>query len=251
GRWTASPAEVPLGHSGAGAIVLDASVGGLPVRLAFDGSADGPLQVAAALASRLGLAVRTDVFGRSVARAGPLTVGTASWPELLVQVSGDLPEGCDARAGGVLLREAVLEFDARASRVRIYDPQKWSPPPGFYKGLLDDDGDRATAILSYGGSLLRLRAAVPGPPLLVARESARRVGLPESGPAELKWGTAPLPPIPISYPALSLSLPASGFDTQWGEDGALGQDVILGSHAFLDMPRRWAYLRPFDAEKSP
>jgi hypothetical protein len=88
---------------------------------------------------------------------------------------------------------------------------------------------------------------VPGPPLLIARESARRVGLPESGPAELKWGTAPLPPTPISFPALSLSFPASGFDTQWGEDGALGQDVILGFHMFLDMPRRWAYLRPLDA----
>lgn len=246
-KWTATPAELPLGRSATGAILLDAAIGGVPVRLAFDGSADGPLQVRGELAGRLGLAARKDVLGRSVARAGPLTLATVSWPDLLVQVSDDLPEGFDARAGGVLLREAVLEFDARAGKVRIYDPQKWSPPPGFFKGLLDDDGDRATAILSYGGNLLRLRAAVPGPPLLIARESARRVGLPESGPAELKWGTAPLPPTPISFPALSLSFPASGFDTQWGEDGALGQDVILGFHTFLDMPRRWAYLRPLDA----
>src|SRR5262249_37493173 len=165
-RWTASPAEVTLSRGGGGGIILDAAIAGKPARLAFDGSADGPLQVRGALAARLGLAVRADIFGRTVARAGPLTLGTVSWPDLVVQVSDDLPEGCDARAGGVLLRESVLEFDARAGRARIHDPQKWSPPPGFYKGLLDDDGDRATAILTYKGKLLRLRAGVPGPPLL-------------------------------------------------------------------------------------
>jgi hypothetical protein len=225
-------------------------IAGVPARIAFDGSADGPLEIRAELAKRLGLALRTDVLGRSVARAGPLTLGTVSWPELLVQVSESLPEGCDARAGGVLLRETVLELEGPAARIRLYDPPKWSPPPGFYRGLLDDDGDRAMAILNYGGKLLRLRAGVPGPPLLLAREAARRVGLPESGPAELKWGTAPLPPLPVSFPALSLSFPASGFDTERGDDGALGQDVILGFHTFLDMPRRWVYLRPLDAAAS-
>ena len=246
-RWTSSPAEIPLARAGSGAIALDAAIAGIPARLAFDGSADGPLQVRGELAQRLGLAVRTDVYGRTVGRAGPLTLGTVSWPELVVQVSDGLPQGCDARAGGVLLRETVVEFDAPSGKLRIYNPQGWTPPAGFYKGLLDDDGDRATAIVNHAGSLLRLRAAVPGPPLLLAREAARRAGLPESGPAELKWGTAPLPPLDVSYPPLSLSFPASGFDTQWGDDGSLGQDVILGFQTFLDLPRRWAYLRPFNA----
>jgi hypothetical protein len=246
--WTSSPAEVSLSRAGGG-IAMDGAIAGVPTRIAFDGSADGPLEIRAGLAQRLGLAPRMDVYGRRVARAGPLTVGSVSWPELLVQVSDRLPEGCDARAGGVFLRETVVELEAPANRIRLYDPRKWSPPPGFFKGLLDDDGDRATAILTFDGKLLRLRAGVPGPPILLAREAARRVGLPESGQAELKWGTAPLPPLAISFPALSVSFPASGFDTEWGEDGALGQDVILRFHTFLDLPRRWAYLRPLDAGK--
>jgi len=245
-RWSSSPAEAPLVRSG-GAIAVDGTMAGVPVRIAFDGSADGPLQVREGLARRLGLSLQRDVLGRMVGTAGPLVVGTLSWPSLLVEVSEGLPEGSDVRAGGVFLRETVIEFESPASRIRFYDPQKWSPPPGYFKGLLDDDGDRAVAIVSRSGTLLRLRAAVPGPPLLLSSEAARRADLTSGRPAELKWGTAPLPPLSVSLPAPSLSFPESGFDPEWGEDGALGQDVILGFHTFLDMPRRWAYLRPLDA----
>ena len=34
--------------------------------------------------------------------------------------------------------------------------------------------------------------------------------------------------------------------TEWGDDGALSWEVLLRFRAFLDMPRRWAYLRPLD-----
>src|SRR5262249_17114153 len=67
---------------------------------------------------------------------------------------------------------------------------------------------------------------------------ARRLAL--SAPAaakDLQWGTAALPEI-------SVAIAEKGFDADWGDEGALGFDVLMRFHAFLDMPRRWAYLRP-------
>jgi hypothetical protein len=77
--------------------------------------------------------------------------------------------------------------------------------------------------------------------VLLAPESARRVSLADPGArtVELKWGSAPIPPSPVSV--------AQGFDPEWGDDGALGSDVLMRFHVFFDMPSRWAYVRPLDA----
>ena len=238
-RWAANPAEAPLARA-AGGIVVDGAIGGVSARILFDASAEGPLELRSGLARGPGVEIRTDVYGRKILKGRALAIGAVTWPELFVRVSDDLPQGADARAGGVFLRETIVEIDPEAAKVRFHDPRNWDPPPGYFKGLLDDDGDRAVAIVSNAGKLLRLRAGVPGPPVAVSPQAAQRAGLPEQGAAELKWGTAPLPPLPVTFAA-------RGFDPEWGDDGALGQDVILRFHAFLDLPRRWAYLRSLEA----
>jgi hypothetical protein len=151
-----------------------------------------------------------------------------SWPEIPVRCPTVFPE--DATRG----REAAPAKRSSSWKRRRPDPARRPPesPPGFFKGLLDDDGNRATAILTFDGAAAAPRASRV-PDLLPAKRACR-VGLPEAGEAGL---------------GCSVSFPASAFDTEWGEDGALGQDVILRFHTFLDLPRRWAYLRPLDAGK--
>jgi len=183
------------------------------------------------------------VLGRRLARAGPLEVGTLSFPALWVQISDEIPEGADAEAGGVFFREAVVEMDAGEARFRFHDPARWTAPPGYFRGLLDDDGDRPVAILRQGSDTLRLRAGTGSASgLLLAPDSARRMALstPGSVAGELRWGTAPFPPAPVA-------VESAAFDSEWGDDGGLGFDVLLRFHVFWDMPHRWAYLRPLDA----
>jgi hypothetical protein len=38
--------------------------------------------------------------------------------------------------------------------------------------------------------------------------------------------------------------PTEEIDSDWGEDGRIGMDVLLRFHVYLDLPRRWVYLRP-------
>ena len=241
-RWPGASSEAVLVRIGSGPGV-DARLGGAPVRIALDAGADGPLRVRAGLAQRLGLSPRHDVLGRWLARAGPLEVGALSFPALWVQISNEIPESADAEAGGVFFREAVVEIDPAKAHVRFHDPARWTAPAGYFRGLLDDDGDRPVAIVRQGSDTLRLRAGTSAASgLLLAPDSARRMGLsaPGSVAAELRWGSAPFPPAPVAV------LPAA-FDSDWGDDGSLGFDALLHFHVFWDMPHRWAYLRPLDA----
>ena len=238
-RWAAPSAETPLLRIGR-FVGLDAALGGAPVRIALDSNADGPPRVRAEVAHRLGLSPRLDVLGRRLARAGPLEVATLSFPALWVLVSDDIPEGADAMAGGVFFRETVVEIDPGESRVRFHDPARWTAPPGYFRGLLDDDGDRPVAILRQGSGTLRLRAGTGSAPgLLLSPDSARRMELsaPGSVAGQLRWGTATLPLAPVT-------VDSAVFDSEWGDDGSLGFDVLLHFRVFWDMPRRWAYLRP-------
>ena len=241
-RWPESSVEAVLDVIGRGR-GFDARLAGAPLRIALDAAADGPLRLRTGVARKLGLSVLPDVFGRRLARAGPLEVGALSFPSLWIQVSDEIPEGADAEAGGVFFREAVVEIEPAPARIRFHDPARWTPPAGYFRGLLDDDGNRPMAIVRQGSGTLRVRAgtgAVAG--MLLAPDSAHRMGLaaPGSVAAELRWGSAPLPPAPVTV------LPAA-FDSDWGDDGSLGFDVLLQFHIFWDMPRRWAYLRPLDA----
>jgi hypothetical protein len=240
-RWSGPSAEAPLVRLGR-SVAVDGRLAGLPVRIAIDADADGPLRLRAATAGKLNLAAAADALGRRTARIGPLEIGTLAYPRIFVAVSDDVPEGADAVAGAVFFRETVVELDPASGRVGFHDPAHWTAPAGYFRGLLDDDGDRPVAVLRQGKAALRLRAGTAaGPVVLLAPESARRVSLADPGArtVELKWGSAPIPPSPVSV--------VQGFDPEWGDDGALGSDVLLRFHVFFDMPSRWAYVRPLDA----
>ncbi len=238
-RWPAASVETVFIAIGRAAGV-DGRLGGAPLRIALDSNADGPLRVRTGVAQRLGLSPRLDVLGRRLVRAGPLEIATLSFPSLWVQVSDEVPEGADAVAGGVFFREAVVEMDPGEARVRFHDPARWEAPPGYFRGLLDDDGDRPVAILRQGSGTLRLRAGTGSASgLFLSPDSARRMELlaPGSVARQLRWGTAPLPAAPVT-------VELAAFDSDWGDDGGLGFDVLLRFHVFWDMPHRWAYLRP-------
>jgi hypothetical protein len=239
-RWSGPSAEAPLLRLGR-CVAVDGRLGGQPVRIAIDADADGPLRLRAAAARRLSLTPAADVLGRRTARSGPLEIGSLAYPAILVDVSDEVPEGADAFAGAVFFRETVVELDPANARVGFHDPARWSAPAGYFRGLLDDDGDRPVAVLRQENASLRLRAGTAaGPVVLLAPESARRINLADTGARadELRWGTAPIPSSPVAV--------TQGFDAEWGDDGALGYDILLRFHAFLDMTRRWAYLRPLD-----
>jgi hypothetical protein len=241
-RWTAALAESPFQNAGH-ALILEGRIGGLQARIALDAAADGPLRIRTDFARRLALSPQEDVLGRRVARCGPLEIGKGSplsYPRLFCEVSDELPEGADAMGGSVFFRETVVEIDPADSTVRFHDPGRWSAPAGYFRGLLDDDGDRPVAILRRGSETVRLRAgAAAGPEVVLAPESARRLELAAPGmPAQgLRWGTASLPASPVL-------IESNGFDPAWGDDGSLGFGSLMNFHVFLDMPRRWAYLRP-------
>jgi hypothetical protein len=240
-RWSGPSADVALVRLGR-SVAVDGQLGGQAARIVIDADADGPLRVRTAIARRLNLAPAADVLGRRTARSGPLAIGALTYPAPLVEVSDEVPEGADAVAGAVFFRETVVELDPAKARVGFHDPARWSAPAGYFRGLLDDDGDRPVAVLRQGKAALRLRAGTAaGPAVLLAPESARRMSLSDPGAraVELKWGTAPIPPSPVAV--------AQGFDPDWGDDGALGSDILLRFHVFLDMPSRWAYVRPLDA----
>ena len=142
--------------------------------------------------------------------------------------------------GGALYREAIVEYDAAGGRLRLHDPARWVRPDGYYRSVLDDDGDRPVAILKRRAETLRVVAGASAVrALTLAVESAERVGFPpESRIADgMRWGPAALPP-------LDLVPRASGFDPGRGDDGFLSSGFLLRFRAILDMPHRWAYLKP-------
>ena len=200
----------------------------------------GPWRVSPDLAARLGLAFVPDVYGRPVAAGASLEVGGASWPSLWVRRAEAVPAGADAVAGGCLFREAIVEFDPGAGRLRLHDPARFAPPEGFFKTAIDDDDDRPVAVLSRGKKDLRLTAGsdTGEAALLVAAASAERLGLSATAPAPgLAWG-------PVRLPELPIAVSQGGFFPDWGDDGRLGFPLLLRFHAFVNMPQRWMYLKP-------
>ena len=237
GRWSGKPIPVALSRLGR-ALTIPARVSGQTVRLALDASQDGPLRVRDSVADRLGLAFTDDVYGRRVARGARLEIGEVSFSSLVVGRTASLPEGIDAEAGGTLLRETVVELNPEAGSLRLHDPARWVIPEGFFRGLLDDDGNRAVAILQRKGERLRLLGptAVPGALVLIPA-AAKRFGLSEESRRVrgFHWG-APLPELSVVI--------GSDSEADFGEDGRLGWDLALAFHAFVDLPHRWVYLKP-------
>src|SRR6185369_1568608 len=90
-RWSGPSAEAPLARLGR-SVAVDGRLGGQPARIAIDADADGPLRLRTAFARKMNLAPAPDVFGRRIARAGPLEIGALSYPALFVEVSDETPE---------------------------------------------------------------------------------------------------------------------------------------------------------------
>jgi hypothetical protein len=156
----------------------------------------------------------------------------------VVERTDSLPDGIDAAAGGTVLRATVVEIDPEAESLRLYDPARWVIPQGFFRGLVDDDGNRAAAIFQRKGLRLRLLGpTATAAALVLTPEAARRFGMSvqASTISGLHWG-APLADLSASI--------GSDSDADFGEDGRFGWDVALAFHIFFDMPHRWAYLKP-------
>jgi hypothetical protein len=239
GRFGEPAAKAEIFEKGE-VISIPATISGVPARLAIDADIDGPLRLSPALAGKAGLAGRRDVFGRRLAGAATLQIGSFAMTPLTVEIAEPGGAGIDAVAGGTLYRETVVEIDPASRLLRLHDPDRFVPPEGFGRNLLDDDGNRPAAILFRSGRRLRLRAGTPEPaPLALAAAVARKLGLEttEATLPGLVWGTLRLPPVPVR-------VEPSGFDPDWGDHGAIGISMLWRFHAFLDMPHRWIYLKP-------
>ena len=221
-----------------GALIVPARISGESVRLAIDAAASGPVALSPDLAGRLRLNFRPDIYGRSVAAGAALQVGSVSYPALFVQRSGGVPAEADAVAGGCLFRESIVELDPESGRFGLHDPARWVIPEGYWRVVVDDDGNVPVAILDRGSQSLRVTAGSPtgDADLVLSGPSAARVGLADETTARgLLWGAAKLP-------ALSLRISDRGLLPDWGDDGRLGFSPILRFHAYVDLPRRWIYL---------
>ena len=245
GSWSAgTTAEAPFLPPRPEVAAVRASVAGKEWNLAVDGEVDGPLRLRRSAAEGLPLFWTTDVFGRRLARGARFAVGVWSEPSISVEASDSVPEGADAAAGAALFREAIVEYDRTGKRLRVHDPEKWVRPEGYYRAVLDDDDGRPVAIVNHRKEILRLLTAAPvGEPIAVSPASAERAGLPggqTTAPAAatgLRWG-------PFSFPPLEFVRRPDAFDPDSGDDGRLSTSVLLRFAAILDMPHRWAYLKP-------
>ncbi len=236
--WKSPFAEASLERLG-GAVIFRGRISGREAQIALDASADGPLRVRPGLAETLGLAFQADVLGRRVARGGTLQIAGLLFPSLSIQQSKTVPTGADAAVGAALFRETVVELDPAAGYLRFHDPARWVAPEGFYRDVLDDDGDRPVAILKRRSRTLRLLAGTDSPvAVLLAPGAAARLGISQPGaPVEgLRWGAARLSALPVGVEPRPL-------DPEW-EDGRIGFELLLRAHVFLDMPHRWVYLKP-------
>lgn len=243
-RWRATSEPIPFKRGGRSVIVVG-RLSGRDARIAIDADADGPVRVTSQFAENLGLAFRPDVFGREVARGATLEIGALVYPSLSIEEVDSLPDHADAAVGAAFFRETVVELDPTADRVGFHDPARWVSPEGFWRIVIDDDGNRPVATLRKAGQPLRLLLAVASDvPVVLAPEAAARIGL--SGTTRaidgLRWGTLLLPP-------LRLLVQGSRFDPEWGNDGQIGFDLLFRFHGFVDMPHRWLYLRPLDGHR--
>lgn len=221
--------------------LIRASVAGRDWNLAVEGETDGPIRLKRSLAQGLPLFWTEDVFGRRLARGARFAIGTWSEPSITVEASDAIPEGADASAGAALFRETTVEYDRAGGRLRVHDSEKWVRPEGYYRAVLDDDEGRPVAIVNHRKEILRLLAGAPThEPIVVSPASAERAGLPEGdrGTADgLRWG-------PFSLPPLDFARRPNAFDPEAGDDGRLSTSLLLRFNAILDLPHRWAYLKP-------
>ncbi len=219
---------------------------GIPVRLALDAAADGPLRLSRSLAARLPLRFATDVFGRSLAPGATLQIGGVSWPALFVEAQEDVLAGADAMAGACVFREAVVEIDLRSGRLGLHDPAVWVAPEAYVRLVTDDDGDRPVVTLYAGSAALRLveGSDTGGAAVRLSPESAARAGLTnDTTTEELRWGPLLMPPLTVRVAGAD---EASFAD--WGDDGRLGFAIFEHAHAYIDMPQRWTYVKPHSPE---
>lgn len=236
--WPSPTSESPLLPAPSGEVEVKGNLAGRDVVLAIDSEADGPVRIQTRAAAALPVAWTTDVFGRRLARGARLVVGTFRQPSVCVEASDEIPPGADASVGAAIFRESIVEYDRAHARLLLHDPVRWVRPEGYYRAVLDDDGDRPMAILHRAKEVLRLRAgAAEAPAIRLAPEAASRIGLEDGRASGLRWGPAPLPSLDfVRVPAL--------FQTSRGDDGRLSSEVLLRFQAVLDMPHRWAYLKP-------
>jgi hypothetical protein len=236
----ADPATRLAAERRGGALLVDGDILGIPVRLAVDGAAAGPLRISPRLASRLSLRFTTDVFGRPIASGATLRIGAAGWPSLFAQISDAVPREADAAAGACLFRDAVVELDLEQARVGLHDPARWVVPDGYVRIVTDDDQNRPVAVLRRGSEDLRVTVAADtgDVALVLAAASAGRAGLAGATEADdLKWG-------PLRLPPLRMRTAEERFFPAWGDDGLLGLGLYEHAHVYIDMPQRWTYVRP-------
>ena len=237
-RFRGPFAELPLEVSGGGPVV-PATIGGVPARVRLDAAASGPVRVSAQLARKIGLPFSPDAFGREV--AGPVELAFDGLVLLSVHLEkprGDLA-GADAAAGGPIFRETVVECDPAAKRLRLHDPAVWAQPEGYQRFIIDDDGNRPVAPLRRGAKEFRvvLGVANAGEGIRLAPEAARRLGFDRDEPAarDLGWANQRFPAVPVVIGTAPRA-------PDWGDDGDLAWQPLLGYRTFIDMPRRWIYL---------
>lgn len=235
----AGRAEVPFERTAEGGVTFPAVVNGVPLRLAFDATADGPLRVAPDPAKRLGISFRGDVYGRSVAGGATLAIGTFSCPGVHVESFTQPPPGVDGIVGGTLYREAVVELDPAARRLALHDPARWVAPDGFTRIVVDDDGNVPVSTLRRGshGARLTVGSATGSADLFLSPDALERLDIPARGsvPA-MRWGALEVPDLTVErdpHPAV----------VGWGDDGKLGFAMLLRFHSHVDMPHRWIYVR--------
>ncbi len=238
--WTSPVVDAPFQGSDEPAVIVRGSIGGADARIAVDAGVDGPIRIRPSLAGRLRIVPDTDVLGRKLLSGVRFAIGGFSEPSVHAEISDDIPPGADAAVGGALWREAIVEYDTPAGRLRLSDPARWVRPEGYYRAVLDDDGDRPVGILKRKGKTLRVTAGVSSVrALTLAVSSATRTDFSEQSRAAegLFWGPAALPPLDL-VPVLS------GFDPPAGDDGALSSRFLRRFRAVIDMTHRWAYLKP-------
>lgn len=235
----AGRAEVPFERTAEGGLTFPGAVNGVPLRLALDATADGPLRLSPEAAKRLGVSFTTDVYGRAIAAGATLAVGTFSCPGIHVEALTQ-PLEPDGVVGGTLYREAVVEIDASARRLALHDPARWVSPAGFTRIIVDDDGDRPVTNLRRGSRVARLTVAAPtgSADLAVAPEALERLEISAPGTVSaMRWGI-------LELPDLSLERDPHPTSVGWGDDGKVGFAMLLRFHSHLDLTHRWIYVRP-------
>jgi hypothetical protein len=246
-RFPARAAELPYQVVGGGPVV-SGSIARVRARIRVNAAASGPVRVGARLAAALGLRFVPDVFGREVAGPVEMDLGGLVFPSVhLEKAAGEL-SGADAEAGGPLFRETVLECDPAAGRLCFHDPAVWAPPAGYHRFVIDDDDDLPVAPLRRGAREFRVVLCVAGPAhgVVLAPDAARRLGIGGDEPAatDLGWANH-------SFPAVPVTIGSAPRSPEWGDDGTLSWEPLLGYHAFIDMPRRWIYLGPLGSPVTP